>query len=136
MSPPERARWIVGYAWLAGLCDSATGVLLIGAPATALQLMGVADRPAEPVFLRWIGAFVGTIGLTYLYPLVGRDRRRRQARLRVVFEATTLIRSGIATFVALAIAGSLLSVDWWPVAVTDGVLALVQGLLLRGGYLD
>ena len=128
-------RWPLVYSALAGACDTLTGVLLVVAPATTLYLMGLTSIPAEAVWLRWIGAFVGAVGLTYLYPFALPAAGRR-SRLAVVLEATALIRLVVATFVGVALLRGWLETGWISVLATDLVLALAQLAILRRGALD
>jgi hypothetical protein len=118
-------RLITVYCLLAGSCDAATGVLLVSAPLWTLGLMGVAPV-AEPVFLQWIGVFVGGIGLLYFYPfLLGGEARRR-----VVLEATALLRLLVAAFVLVSVVRGALAAAWLSVFATDLTLAAVQIVLL------
>ena len=122
-------KLISAWCLLAGLTDSTTGVLLVSAPATTLRLMGIAEVPSEPVFLRWIGVFVGGVGLLYLYPWLG-DAARREERQRVILEATIVLRGAVAVFVIVSLTRGLLSMPWVSVAVTDAMFAGFQVFLL------
>jgi hypothetical protein len=128
---PDRFKWACRYAVLAGACDAGTGLALLLDPGRVLTWMGMAVPSVEPVYLRYIGAFVLTTGLAYLYPFALSAGRLRQHRLAVIFEVTLLIRFIIALFVLFAIARGLLPAGWISVAATDGVLAGVQGYMLR-----
>jgi hypothetical protein len=121
------------YCLGAGLLDSATGVVLVAAPRVALAAMGVEEMPADLVLLRWIGAFVGAVGLCYLYPLVlgGRGRDRR---LAVVLELTTIQRLVVFAFTTGALALGQLSPAWISVPFTDLALAAAQIWMLRSGW--
>ena len=115
------------YAFAAGACDTATGVLLVTAPAFTLRLMGIGDVPDETVFLRFIGTFVGAVGLSYLLPLLPGTG---DELLRPVLLITALSRACVGSFVLIAITASSLAAGWWVVAATDLVLAAVQLTLL------
>lgn len=121
------------YCVVAGAGDAVTGLLLVVAPIFTLGLMRIADLPSEPVYLRLVGAFVGGVGLSYLFPFLYRDRQRRERTLAVVLEITALIRVGIAVFVGWAIASSALSAGWTSVLATDLVLAAVQIVMVKRG---
>ncbi len=122
-------RLITAYCLLAGACDASTGALLVGAPVATLKLMGIAELPAEPIYLRFIGVFVGSVGLAYLYPLLlNRDRSDR--RIAVVLEVTALVRLCVAIFLGFAIARAALGSAWSTVLLTDLLLAAVQILML------
>lgn len=128
-------RWQLAYCALAGVCDTLTGALLLVAPVRTLGLMGVAAIPTDTVWLRWIGAFVAGVGLSYLYPFFLSSARRAR-RLAVVLESTALIRLVVAAFVGTAIARGLLEGGWVSVFVTDLTLALAQLAMLRRGGFD
>lgn len=123
-------RLITVYCLLAGFCDATTGVLLVSAPLWTLGLMGVpaVAEPAagDPVYLQWIGVFVGGVGLLYLYPfLLGGE-----ARQRFVLEATALLRLLVAAFVLVSVVRGALADAWLSVFATDLALAAVQIVLL------
>lgn len=124
-------RSIVLWCLLVGSIDAMTALLLLASPTTTLRLMGIEHAATDPVYLRWIGVFVGGVALAYLYPLVTR-RTRRAERIRLTLELTALMRSGVGIFTLLAISNGALSRGWWSVPATDLSFALVQlGLLLR-----
>ena len=122
--------WVRIYCLLAGSGDFLTGILLVTAPLWTLRLMGIESIPAEPVYLRFIGAFVGGVGALYLYPFVLAAARREQ-RLDVVLEATALVRIAVALVVGGCILSGGLEMRWITVALTDAVLAAVQIGILR-----
>lgn len=115
-------------AWLAGASDASTGAALLAAPELMLRLLAV-PPVAEPIFLRWIGAFVLAVGLAYLYPFA-LAASRRKARLRVVFEVTAIARAAVALTVGSAILAGALAAAWWGVALFDLALAAAQVALL------
>ncbi len=124
------SRWASLLCLLAGSADSLTGALLVASPALTLRLMGIGTVPADPVYLRFVGVFVGAVGLSYLFPFAG-DLARRAMRLRTVLEVTALVRACVAAFVALAISSGALELAWASVAVTDAGLAAIQIGMLR-----
>ncbi len=117
-------RLITVYCLLAGACDAVTGVLLVSAPIATLKLMRIAELPAEPIYLRFIGAFVGGVGLVYLYPFLYRGWS--DARLTVVLEVTALVRLCVALFLGISIAQGALAATWSTVLLTDLLLAVAQ----------
>lgn len=129
------ARGVAALALGAGLCDATTGAALIAAPLWTLARMGIAPPPAEPVYLRWIGAFVLAVGLAYLYPFLLSDRRR-VARLATVFEVTALARGLVALTAGGAIVAGELAPAWAGVPLFDAALALAQLVLLSRGALE
>lgn len=123
------SRWLDLYSLAAGACDATTGLLLVAAPALTLQLMGISPAPAEPVFLRFLGVFVGAVGLAYLYPFL-LDPARRLARLAVMLEVTALVRLLVGVFVTACLLSGALALPWISVASTDLSLAIIQLVLL------
>ena len=119
-------RGVGAFAVAVGLCDAATGLALVAAPLWTLRQMGIAAMPAEPVYLRWIGAFVLAVGLSYLYPfrLRGGGSVRLGERIATVFEITTLARTA-----------GLLELAWLGVPLFDAAVAAAQIVLLRRGGL-
>lgn len=129
-------RWIRVYCALAGSCDALTGLLLLTAPEFTLKLMRIAaPTPEQSIYLSFIGAFVGSLGLFYLYPFVHGCSPRTDAMLDVVLRLTALSRVVVGSFVALSLLRGLLPFAWISVAVTDLALAAAQIAILRGGVL-
>jgi hypothetical protein len=113
-----------------GLDESLTGLLLLVAPLWTLQLMGVQNLPTEPIYLRFIGAFVAGVGSAYLLPrlLPSPGLRRRR---RTVLEVTAWERLLVGLFALVAVLTGALSLPWWSVSLTDLGLAAFQLWLLR-----
>ena len=118
-----------------GAGDGVTGLLLIAVPSWTLGLMRIPTLPDETVYLRWIGVFVGSIGLFYVYPFLSGNRVDRRVRLRIVLEVSTMARIAVAVFVAAGIAAGALGWQWASVSVTDFGVASIQIALLRRGVL-
>lgn len=117
------------YAAVAGAADFFTGAGLVLAPQQVLPLMGVAVPAGDAlVFLRWVGAFVGAVGLSYWWALL-----RPTVGLRAMLELTILFRMAAGVFSAAAIARGWLGPAWWSVPATDLIFAAVQIWLLRKG---
>ena len=121
--------------WLAlgaGGLDFCTGLALVFVPAFALKLMGAAPLGAEAlVYLRWIGAFVGAVGFSYLWSLWRSD----VALLRAALELTVWFRLAAGGYSAWAVVTGALPLIWVSVPVADFALAAVQvWLLLRGVF--
>ena len=125
-------RGLTLYVRLIGAGELLTGVLLLWVPSFTLQLMGIAEVPGELIYMRFVGAFVGGIGALYLYPFLLAPARRL-TRLRVVLEATSLVRLWIGFFVASAVLGGALSLPWISVAIFDLTIAIFQ-LLSPGRF--
>jgi hypothetical protein len=74
--------WVYGMMLLAGLMDATTGALLLAAPLWTLDLMGITSCRWSRCIQRWIGAFVCSVGCSYLFPFLlpagpARDQRSR-----------------------------------------------------------
>ena len=123
-------RRIRAVAWVAGAMDTATGLALVAAPAWVLGWMRVPAVPSDAqVWLRWVGAFVGGVGICYLVALA----RGGIERLRAVLELTLVLRAAVGVFTAVSIAGGSLDPSWTSVPVTDLGLAALQGWWLVKG---
>jgi hypothetical protein len=136
MNVPPR-RWLILYQYIAGLCDTGTGLLLIVAPAWTLRLMGLTIIPRPVVFVRYIGVFVLSVGLTYLWaaarwPLTSRAHLGWSAQWKI----TALVRTLVAVFVVGQVASSTLESRWISVALSDGAFAAIQWIGLRKGWLE
>lgn len=115
---------MIALALAAGISDTLTGLLLIGAPTDTLALLGIA-APTDPMMVRFIGNFVLGVGLSTLYPLMSQPRRRWH-RLAVAFEVASLVRLLVAIFLGSAILSQLLATAWWIVAACDLTLATLM----------
>lgn len=117
--------------WLAlgaGCLDMCSGIGLVFVPELTMRLMGAAPLGAEAlVFLRWLGAFVGTVGFSYLWALGRRD----VALLHHMLELTIWFRLAAGGYSAWAVATGALPLIWAAVPVTDFALATAQTWLLR-----
>lgn len=127
-------RWLGIFCLLAGLGDSLTGLLLVVAPAFTLALMGIASSPPvarlEWTYLRFVGVFVGSIGLSYLVPFAAQPCHRLR-RWRGVLEVTALVRFAVALFITGCLVAGDLALAWISVPLTDFTLAVMQLLILR-----
>ena len=133
---PIRISWVYVMMLLAGLMDLTTGALLMAAPLWTLKLMGIATMPAEPLFQQWIGAFVCSVGCSYLFPFLlpaGPERNRRSIGILTM---ATIVRIFIAGFSGVAIATGALESAWLSVTFTDATLALLQIVVLRQKVLE
>jgi hypothetical protein len=129
-------RWLTLFQYAAGLCDAATGLLLVFAPAFTLRLMHVTTAPQPIDFIGYIGAFVLSVGLSYLWIAV-RSPLSAQTCLAWItqWQITALIRSIVALFLIAETAAHRLEPAWVLVALTDGSLAVVQWIGLSRGWL-
>ena len=128
-----RKSWGYVYAALAGLCDAGTGALLVFAPLLALRMMRIDAPPADLTHVRFVGAFVGAVGCSYLVPLLFTRGARRDLLLRGMLLTTTLIRLSVAAYSGYAVAAGLLETAWVSVPISDLAFAVIQIALLRQG---
>lgn len=128
-------RGPVLFCLLAGSGDVATGLLLVAAPGLVLQLLGIARPEGSLALLRFVGVFVGCVGLSYLYPWL-RGRFYRGRRLAAVLEMTAGFRLAVVLFLGVAIAVDEMGLPWMTVGVYDAAVALVQLGLLSRGFFD
>ena len=127
---------LLAYQRLAGVCDLATGLLLIVLPYRALGWMRFQDAPgfgsSQAVSL--IGAFVLGTGLAYLVTATRPRHPAHMARLETTMVITALIRAVVATFLAWQLVLGNLELPWITVALTDGSMALLQAFGLQKGW--
>ena len=112
-------RFLLPFLVIAGGCDALTGLLLLIAPLSTLDLMGIPVHPTEPVYMRFIGAFVFAVGSSYFRPLLQRDPVLRLEAARHTLAATAWIRVCIATFTLVALFRHDLHARWAVVTATD-----------------
>ena len=122
------------FCLVAGGGDAMTGLLLLAAPRLVLRLLG-ADVPGDSggdlVLLRFVGVFVGSVGLAYLYPWL----LRGESRLRTAVEITAGVRLAVALFLGFAVLTGQLDLPWATVGAYDALVATAQiGLLARGFF--
>jgi hypothetical protein len=128
-------RFLLGYQLLIGISDTATGAMLILAPAFTLGLMGI-HAPSDAVpYLSFIGAFVYSVGLACCYGAFLIGRGVGCARVETIWLLTAFTRSAVAIFVGLRVMDGTLDAAWLTVAVSDGACVLIQAFGLRKGWL-
>jgi hypothetical protein len=122
---------------VAGAMDTTTGVLVAVAPVAAPGWFGVAVPGGDgaAILMRWIGVFVAAVGSSYLWAIATSDAATRAQRLVGVWGATTIVRSGVGIFCAIAVALRQLEPVWLIVGCTDVAIAGVQAWGLRRGWL-
>ena len=125
----NRINFLKFWSIAVGSMDAVTGLLLIVAPALVLRLLGIAPpSPDALVFLSWIGVFVTSVGLSYGLAL------GRRSRGETVWVFTALVRTLVAVFLTVKIVGGILPEVWGIVAISDGMVAAVQIVILRLGW--
>lgn len=130
-----RKSILLGLSLCAGGGDFITGLLLILAPAFTLRLMQV-PLPEDLVFLRFVGCFVGSVGLSYFLGLASWWRHRDLSRLRACWEFTIPFRLAAAAFVAWQVWDGQLARPWLSVPIFDGFWAGLQMALLQRGIFE
>lgn len=126
---PAARRFLIAV----GVCDLATGLVLMAGPALVLRRLDPDLAGDGSVFVRWLGVFVATVGTAYLYPW--RVRPLRPGRIAAVVEVTALQRGAVALFVIAGVASAALGPLWLAVALFDGAVATVQLDLLHRGWI-
>lgn len=128
MTKHTTMSWARYLAGLAGAMDATTGAGLVALPDLTLAAMGVAAPGGDArVYLRWVGAFVAAVGVSYLVALL----RGGVAALREVFFTTLLFRAAAGGFCLSAVLAGALELRWLTVAATDGALVVAQVWLVR-----
>ena len=125
-----KTRFLKIWSVMVGAMDALTGLLLILAPGVVLRLLEI-EAPSHDamVFLSWIGVFVMAVGLSYGFAL-GRHRGHGET----VWMFTSLARSLVALFLIIHITMGNMAPAWAVVAAGDGLVALVQMVILRKGW--
>lgn len=125
----NRINFLKFWSIAVGSMDTLTGLLLIAAPALVLRLLGIAPPSADAfVFLSWIGVFVAATGLSYGMAL------GRRSRGETVWVFTAMVRTLVAVFLTVKILRGFLPEVWGIVAISDGMVAVVQIAILRLGW--
>lgn len=132
----ERSKFfLLTYQYLAGACDTATGILLICAPEWTLALMGVTHGAFSPAAASFVGIFVLAVGIAYLYATRVPMDAANAPRWQTIWGLTALIRSLVSLFLFWQIGTKEMESAWLTVAFTDGALAVVQWVGLENGWL-
>ncbi len=127
-----KRRILLGYQVITGLSDTATGLLLVFAPALTLHLMKLQAAPEALPFLSYIGVFVLSVGIACLY---GAILTNHPEKLEVVWLLTAITRALVAVFVIAKILSGTLEPGWISVAITDALFAFLQAIGLAKGWL-
>lgn len=127
---------LLGYQWLVGLSDAATGGLLYIAPSSTLLLMGVHPPEDAAPYVSYIGAFVLSVGIACLYGARLVRLRASRDKLEMVWLLTTITRSAVAIYLVKSVLAGQMESAWLSVAFFDGAIAIVQGVGLRQRWLS
>ena len=128
-------RILIAYQLLIGVSDTATGALLIVAPALTLRLMGLHAPTGALPYLSFIGAFVFSVGLACLYGAFLMRCDTEKARLEMVWLLTAFSRAAVSIFVFQQVISGALEAGWLTVALSDGTMVVIQAVGLRRGWL-
>jgi len=133
----DRTTFVILLSLAAGLLDATTGALLVTIPETTLHLFG-ATLPGGggDILMRFVGAFVMGVGLSYLWGLATPRFDQRAHRLHGVWGATAAIRTCIAAFTLTAVATKHLEPAWLVVGASDATLALIQIRALKARWFE
>lgn len=124
-----KIKFLRSWSIAVGAMDALTGLLLIFAPLAVLGRLGIAPPSHDAlVFLSWIGVFVMSVGLSYAMAL------NRRGRGEAVWAFTALVRMGVALFLIVNVLSGVLPPAWLLVGISDGLVALVQTLILWKGW--
>ena len=131
-----RRRILIGYQLITGASDTATGALLIFAPALTLRLMHLQAGGDALPFLSYVGVFVLSVGIACLYGGWLATRPASAPKLEVVWLLTAITRGLVAVFVTARLLSGSFETGWIVVALSDGPLALIQAIGLSRGWLN
>jgi len=135
--PTDRIAFIFLLSLGAGSLDTATGALLLTLPEWTLHRFGAAlPGGGSDILMRFVGAFVLGVGLSYLWGLATPHTDRRTRRLHGVWGTTAVIRASIATFTTIAVVTGSLAPAWLVVAGSDAALAAIQAHGLRARWFE
>jgi hypothetical protein len=131
-----RRHILLLYQLLIGASDTSAGILLLAAPALTLHLMGLHPAAAAALpYVSYIGAFVLSTGLACFYGAFLATRPLYAPKLEVVWLLTAITRATVAAFVFTKIVSGELATGWLTVALSDGIIALIQLTGLARGWL-
>ncbi|HEX7861190.1 MAG TPA: hypothetical protein VF773_12730 [Verrucomicrobiae bacterium] len=131
-----KRRAFTFFQLAAGACDTGTGILLLVAPQLALKLMGVAQTPSDPIFISFIGAFVFSVGLTYLVFSRIPASESRLGAARAAWLITGMQRLCVGVFVLVAMVAGRLDLAWCSITVADLSIGGIQLLGLRKRWIE
>lgn len=131
-----KIRFVVLYSLLFGAMDTLTGLGLIFAPELTLKAMGASVDPIFLVWIRFVGAFVFSVGSLYLWGLVLDRQSSMRSGLATIWFATAWIRLVVAFVVGSLIIDRSLETTWASVPVVDFLGASFQLFWLVTGRLS
>ncbi len=135
MTPQRRRSLAAAYTALAGGLDTLAGLGFVFAPELTLAAMGAdPEMEADTFFLSFVGVFVASVGLGYLWALWRWLKRGDTGFLRSVWRLTILFRLASGIFCTLSLLNGDLDLGWLGVPLADFAFAAVQIWLLRAGW--
>ncbi len=130
-----KQKFLFGYQLVSGLSDTATGALLILAPAFTFRLMHVQVPADAVVYVSWLGAFTLSAGFGALSGAVLCRPVVQTDKLETVWLLTGITRGMVSLFVLGAVGLGSLHPAWLSVAITDGTFAAIQFAGLARGWI-
>jgi hypothetical protein len=127
--------FLFGYQTVAGLSDTVTGAMLWLAPQFTLHLMGLGAAADTLPYISYIGAFVFSVGISYLYGAILVAIEAPAERMEIVWLLTAFTRSAVAIYVLKAVIVGDLEPGWIAVAAFDAACAVIQAIGLRKRWL-
>lgn len=128
-------RVLFAYQCAAGFSDTTTGALLCVAPQFTLQLMGLHPAATATPYISYIGAFVLSVGISYLYGALLLAIDAPPERMEMVWLLTAFTRSAVAIYVIKSVLTGGLESGWITVAAFDAACAIIQAVGLRKRWL-
>ena len=119
---------LFSYQCAAGLSDTVTGGLLCVAPQLTLRLMGLHTAADATPYISYIGAFVFSVGICYLYGALLIAVEAPPERMEMVWLLTGFTRSAVAIYVLKGVLVGDLELGWITVALFDAACALIQAV--------
>lgn len=139
MEGTERVRrgnsLLLAYQLTTGLSDTATGILLVFAPAFTVRWMRLSPPPGSFPLFSLIGAFVFSVGIACFYGGAVVTRAGAVARIETVWLLTAITRGAVALLIAWSVISGKLEPGWITVALFDGICAALQAIGLGKGWL-
>lgn len=116
---------------LIGGMDLLTGILLLINPTLVIKLLLIPEVPSEIIYLQFIGAFVGSVGGSYLISGLYYKRADYLTYVKALWLYTSAIRTSVGIFLVTAISLGELHPLWLTVALTDISVAIGQWILIQ-----
>lgn len=125
----NKVKFLRFWSVAMGSMDAVTGLLLVFVPELVLGMLKIAPpSPDALVFLSWIGVFVTAVGLSYGMAL------GKRAQGESVWAFTALVRILVAVFLTVRILDGGLVSAWALVGASDGLVGVLQIMILRAGW--